>query len=148
MPEPTRLPPNPPENRDEALRRVRAHGGRLTPAKRALIDLLHAGGSAFTAEEIVERLPGHDRSVVYRNLGQLQEIGVAEHLHLGHGPAVYRATGSSTALVVCDGCGSVEEVDRDEFDGFADRIRDLTGIRPDFTHFPLTGTCRSCSRRP
>jgi Fur family ferric uptake transcriptional regulator len=138
-------PPDPPVDLADALHRVRSRGGRLTPAKRALIELLHIEGDPLTADQIAERLTGHDRSVVYRNLNQLEQLGIAEHLHPGHGQAVYRAAGHPKLIVACTHCGTERPIDRADTRAFVNRIHRHTGITPDLTHFPLTGTCDSCA---
>lgn len=145
MTEPAASPPAPPADLDEALDRIRAHGGRLTPAKRALAALLLDGDVALTVDELAGRLGDPDRSVVYRNLAQFEQLGIAEHLHLGHGQAVYRAAGRPSIPVRCTDCGTTTEVDLTHVDDLTERIVELTGITVDLVHFPLTGTCRDCA---
>lgn len=134
----------PPDGLDEALRRIREHGGRITQGKRALAALLFDDGPPLTVDEIVERLHDHDRSTVYRNLAQFEELGIAEHLHLGHGQAVYRPAGRPTVPVVCNMCDTTFELDRASTRAFARTVREHTGVHLDLSHFPLTGTCSDC----
>lgn len=145
MTQPAQRPPAPPADLDEAFRRIRDHGGRVTPAKRALVELLYGDAPPLTTDEILAQLDGHDRSVVYRNLSRLEELGIAEHLHLGHGQAVYRLAGLPTVPVVCSRCGTTHHLDRTQTQAFARRVETLTGVVLDLTHFPLTGTCRHCT---
>lgn len=147
MTRPATHAPEPPTDIDDAIQRVRAHGGRMTAAKRALIELLHEDGPALTAEQIVDRLATHDRSAVYRNLAQLEDLGIAEHIHLGHGQAVYRPTGRPEIPVVCNACGAVAMLARADARAFVATVAELTGVDLDLTHFPLTGTCRACADR-
>lgn len=134
-----------PADLDDALGRIREHGGRVTEGKRALTELLFDHDGWMTAEEITAALKGHDRSAVYRNLNQLQELGIVEHLHLGHGRAVYRLAGQPTVPVLCSTCGATFALDRSETAAFARRVRERTGVALDLTHFPLTGTCAACA---
>ena len=87
----------------------------------------------------------HDRSAIYRNLGQFEELGIAEHVHLGHGQAVYRLAGLATVPVLCSTCGATFDLDRAQTRAFAQRVAKLTGVTLDLTHFPLTGTCDRCT---
>ena len=73
---------------DTALERVRAGGGRLTKARRDLLHDLHEAPVRVTAEELVARHPDIDQATVYRSLSHFEEVGVVEHVHLGHGPAL------------------------------------------------------------
>lgn len=135
---------DPPDGLDDALRRIRGNGGRVTQGKRALATLLYDDGPPLTVDEICDRLSGHDRSAVYRNLAQFEELGIAEHLHLGHGQAVYRPAGRPTVPVVCTTCDTVVELDRAAARSFARTVLEHTGVTLDLSHFPLTGICRGC----
>ena len=78
---------------DGALARIREGGGRVTAAKRSVVELLFGSEDVRTAEDFVAAIDGVDRSVVYRTLAQFEELGIVEHVHLGHGSAVYRRRG-------------------------------------------------------
>lgn len=129
---------------EDAYRRIRSEGGRVTAAKRRVVELLYADSQARTADELVETLDGVDPSVVYRTLGQLEDLGIAEHVHLGHGRAVYRRRGLDTVPVACLNCGRSVEIDVSEVEPLRVRIQAVTGIRIDLVHFPLTGRCETC----
>lgn len=137
---------SPPVDVDAAMQRIRDHGGRVTAGKRALAELLHEQHPPLTADEIAELLGGHDRSAIYRNLAQFEELGIAEHLHLGHGQAVYRPAGRPTVPVLCTGCGATFDLDRVHTRTFARTVAAETGVALDLTHFPLAGTCASCAQ--
>lgn len=134
----------PPVDLDDALERIRASGGRVTAAKRAVAALLFSSGTARTAEGIADAVEGVDRSVVYRCLGQFEELGIAEHVHLGHGSAVYRRRGLDTVPVACLVCGRTAELALDDVASLRDRVEERTGIALDLAHFPLTGRCERC----
>ena len=148
MTRPAPSPPPPPQGVDQAIARVREHGGRLTRAKRELIHLLYGEAAPLAADEILARLEDLDRSVIYRNLAQLEELGIAEHVHPGHGQAVYRPAGLPTVPVVCGSCGATRELERSQTGEFTRRVAKLTGITVDLTHLPLTGTCEDCATQP
>lgn len=137
--------PAPPADLDEALQRIRSHGGRVTAGKRSLARLLYDEQRTLTADEIVSMLGDHDRSAIYRSLAQFEELGIAEHLHLGHGQAVYRPAGLPTVPVLCSACGATFDLDRSHTHTFAQRVSEHTGVTLDLGHFPLTGTCEPCT---
>ena len=144
MTRPVPHPPSPPADVDDALQRIRDHGGRVTPGKRALATLLYASDGALTADEIIDRLDDPDRSAVYRRLAQFEELGIAEHLHLGHGQAAYRHAGLPTVPVLCSSCGRTHDLDRADTEVFVSEVARRTGVALDLKHFPLTGVCRDC----
>ncbi|MCU1394465.1 MAG: ferric uptake regulator, Fur family [Ilumatobacteraceae bacterium] len=130
---------------EAALDRIRERGGRVTPAKRELATLLYGSAEPLSADQIFASLGVHDRSIVYRALTQFEELGIAEHVHLGHGQAVYRRRGLATLPVACMVCGTTVELPAAELRAFSDLIADRTGIRLDLVHFPLMGRCLGCS---
>ena len=129
---------------DDALERVRAGGGRLTKARRELLKDLFTTNGRITAEELAERHTNIDQATVYRSLSHFEEVGVIEHVHLGHGPAAYRWAGARTVAAVCEGCGAVTDVPSHELDRLADRLEYAYGLQLSLGHFALSVRCRSC----
>jgi Fur family transcriptional regulator, ferric uptake regulator len=130
---------------DEALDRVRAGGGRLTRARRTLLEDLFTTSGRVTAEELAERHDDIDLATVYRSLSHFEEVGVIEHVHLGHGPAAYRWAGARTVAAVCDGCGAVTDIPTDELEALAERLEHRYGLRLELGHFALSVRCPACT---
>jgi Fe2+ or Zn2+ uptake regulation protein len=88
---------------------------RLTPQRRAVLDVLADADDHPTAGDVLarvrDRVPGVGAATVYRTLARLVETGQALELHLGQGaPTRYdRNTGQHDHLI-CDGCGRVLDV--------------------------------------
>jgi Fur family ferric uptake transcriptional regulator len=129
---------------DEAVERVRGAGGRITRARRVLLEDLYDLGGRVTAEELAERHDDIDLATVYRSLSHFEEVGVIEHVHLGHGPAAYRWAGVRAVAAVCDGCGLVTDIPADELDALAVRLEERYGLRLSLGHFALSVRCSAC----
>jgi Fur family ferric uptake transcriptional regulator len=129
---------------DDALERVRAGGGRLTRARRVLLEDLSTTSGRITAEELADRHDDIDLATVYRSLSHFEEVGVIEHVHLGHGPAAYRWAGSPTVAAVCDGCGAVSDIPSAELESLADRLQHHYGLHLELGHFALSVRCATC----
>jgi Fur family ferric uptake transcriptional regulator len=129
---------------DEAVERVRGAGGRITRARRVLLEDLYDLGGRVTAEELAERHDDIDLATVYRSLAHFEEVGVIEHVHLGHGPAAYRWAGDRTIPAVCDGCGVVVDIPAEELDALAARLEQEYGLRLSLGHFALSVRCPAC----
>ena len=129
---------------------LRASGGRVTPARRMIVDALFRHGGHCTAEELAaeirESAPDLHRSTVYRNLDELERIGVVEHVHLGHGPATYHLASEHHGHFVCGTCGAVFEAPDAAFVGLADVARRELGFEIDPHHFGVLGTCATCAK--
>ena len=76
-------------------------GLRLTPQRELVLSAVRALGHA-TPEEVAEKVrqthPGINLSTVYRNLETLENVGLVQHTHLGHGGATYHAAEELTHL--------------------------------------------------
>ena len=96
---------------------LRDKGLRLTPQRELVLQAVRDLGHA-TPEEVLDRVrtnhPGINLSTVYRNLETLENVGLVQHTHLGHGGATYHAAEELTHLhLVCGKCGSVgDEIGR------------------------------------
>jgi Fe2+ or Zn2+ uptake regulation protein len=97
------------------------------------------------AAAVQARQPDVHQTTIYRILDDLERLGVVEHTHLGHGPAVYHLSESAHPHVVCERCGVVIEVDRTAFDALARQLREKHEFVLHPGHFAVTGRCRECA---
>ena len=133
---------------EDVLRLVRARGGRVTESRRTLLEVLFEAGEHKSAEELAgavqERAPDVHISTIYRNLEDLQQLGVIVHSHLGHGPATYQLASLAHAHFICEACGAMLEAPDELFRGLADTVRAKLGFSIDPHHFAMLGLCRAC----
>jgi Fur family transcriptional regulator, ferric uptake regulator len=134
---------------DDVLALVRAQGGRATSSRRVLLEVLFEAEGHLSAEELAEsvqsRAPEVHRSTIYRNLEDLQRLGVVVHSHLGHGPATYHLASEAHAHFVCEQCGAMVEAPDELFRGLARAARTELGFAIDPRHFAILGRCAACS---
>lgn len=133
---------------DDLVSRLRAAGARITGPRRVILAALADSGSHVTAEELHRRVqlehPEVSVSSVYRTMDLLADHGVVDHVHLGHGPAEYHLSDEEHAHLVCNGCGSIIELDRELSEPFAATVAEQLGFHLDLGHFALTGWCNQC----
>lgn len=134
---------------DGVLSLLRAGGGRVTSSRRILLEVLFHADGHLTAEELAEavqaRAPDIHISTVYRNLDELQRLGVVLHSHLGHGPATYQLAASAHAHFICDRCGAIVEAPVGMFSGLARSVKAKLGFVIDPRHFAILGRCSDCA---
>jgi Fe2+ or Zn2+ uptake regulation protein len=129
---------------------IREQGERVTTARRALITALVQARGHVTAEDLAalvqKEQPDVHLSTIYRGLDALERMGVVDHVHLGHGRAVYHLADEPHQHLVCEVCGTVIEVPDATFAELAAALRRRYGftIRPN--HFAVLGRCRTCAR--
>jgi Fe2+ or Zn2+ uptake regulation protein len=135
---------------EEVLELLRAHGDRVTTSRRLLLRCLFASSAHRTAEDLAAEVhalaPDVNLSTIYRNLEELQRLGVVVHAHLGHGPAVYHLASELHGHLVCEACGAVVEAPAGFFDNLARKAFRQHGFTIDPRHFAILGLCRSCDK--
>ena len=124
------------------LNTVRAHGLRVSGARRAVLESLLAAERPLTAEEIAG---DGDVASVYRNLETLESIGLVRHVHLGHGPGRYVLRARSGGWATCDGCGRSTLLAPEALRRIRAVVLDAAGYDAGFGHFPIVGTCADCT---
>ena len=135
---------------DAAATLLRGRGERMTAPRRAVLSVLAEDVRHLSADQVVSAVagvdPGVHRASVYRALEALSQLGVVQHVHLGHGTTTYAlAEGRQHLHGHCHGCGTVVDLPGDLLDGVAVRLAAEAGFVLDPAHVALSGTCRSCA---
>ena len=127
--------------------RLRSEGHTVGRVRRRILDEVRATQRAFTAEELAARLDGVHVSTVYRTLGLLEEIGVVQHIHLSHGPAIYERTALAGTIrhLVCEVCGRHLAVPSRVFDSAGRTLARDYDFVLDGVHFAIVGRCAGCA---
>jgi len=103
---------------DDLCARLRAHGHRVTPQRRAIIRvLLEDDGEHLAADQIFTRvrglMPDTSHATVYNTLNELVRMGILVELDLGLGGRYYDINTTDHAHLVCLKCGRIEDVPYD-----------------------------------
>jgi Fur family ferric uptake transcriptional regulator len=151
-------PSSPPDGADTTdtttvegvLELLRQNGGRITSARRFLLRLLFESKTHHTAEELAAEVqaqaPDIHLSTIYRNLDELEKLGVIVHAHLGHGPATYHLASTAHGHFVCEECGKMIEAPDELFRGLAKGAESQFGFTIDPHHFAMLGRCSDCKK--
>jgi Fe2+ or Zn2+ uptake regulation protein len=133
---------------EDVLTLVRSHGGRATPARRMLLTALFGSTDHKSAEELADEIraqaPDVHLSTIYRNLEELERLGVIDSTRLGSGPATYHLASAAHGHLVCEKCGSMTEVPDEMFAGLIEAARDHYGFTINPHRFAVTGRCANC----
>jgi Fur family ferric uptake transcriptional regulator len=136
------------ERVEESLKLLRARGGRATTARRILLRCLFSESDHRTADEIAVEVrseaPDVNISTIYRNLAELERLGIIVHVHLGHGKATYQLASEMHGHLVCEICGDVFEAPEEYFEGLSGAAAEDLGFTIDPRHFAVIGRCAKC----
>jgi Fur family ferric uptake transcriptional regulator len=134
---------------DTVITFLRSRGSRVTSSRRILLEVLFAAEGHMSAEELADavqaRAPDVHLSTIYRNLEELEHLGVISHSHLGHGPSSYLLASHAHAHFICADCGRMIEAPEEMFRGLARAARTKLGFSIDPKHFAILGRCAECT---
>lgn len=123
----------------------------MTRPRRVVLTALARRGGHLSAEDVVTAVAAVDgavhRASVYRTLEALSELGVVQHLHVGHGATAYHlVTGSGPHLhAQCRVCGGVFDLPGDLLDDVAVVLSEQHRFLLDAGHVALSGVCVGCA---
>ena len=136
---------------EDVLALVRSRGGRATPARRLLLDALFGSSEHRSAEdlaaEVHARAPAVHLSTVYRNLEELERLGVIDSTRLGSGPVTYHLASASHGHLACEQCGTMTEVPDEIFAGLIQAAEAGYGFAINPHRFAVTGRCATCRQQ-
>jgi Fe2+ or Zn2+ uptake regulation protein len=136
---------------DSVAALLRAKGERMTAPRRAVLTALSQSAGHLSMEEVVaavaEAAPSVHRASVYRTLVALSDLGVVQHVHLGHGATAYHLTGADGPHLhaQCRRCGAIQDLPNDLLSEVARRMGAAHGFELDATHVALSGLCAACA---
>jgi Fe2+ or Zn2+ uptake regulation protein len=129
---------------EKLVQKFKQRGYKMTPQRRAILEVLTRDMSHPTAEQIHEavreRMPDISLATVYNTLHELAEMQELYGLDLGHGVRHYEISRGEHAHRVCLICGRIEDVPGD-----FEKVRSLfqwgDGFRPVRYAVTIYGYC-------
>lgn len=127
---------------------LRQRGYRLTPQRQLVLEAVgrrqHATPEEILAE--VRTVAGSvNISTVYRTLELLEQLGLVQHSHLGHGAPTYSVTSENAHVhLVCRDCGVVVELEPAVVGDLVDRLATERHFTVDVGHLTIFGRCADC----
>jgi Fe2+ or Zn2+ uptake regulation protein len=133
---------------EDVLTLVREQGGRVTSSRRLLVEAIFENGGHHTAEGLAKavqsKAPDVHLSTIYRNLDDLENLGVIVHSHLGHGPATFHLAAGAHSHFVCESCGYAVKAPDELFLSLSREAKTKFGFAIDPHHFSILGRCQNC----
>lgn len=132
---------------DQLVAAFRASGRKVTPQREGIFRALHDDPTHPTAEavhaRIVATMPSVSLRTVYSTLHELAEMGELHQLDVGTGSARFDPRVDDHHHLVCDRCGSVQDLEA-QFPGVSLAEDNDFGFAVDATEIVFRGLCREC----
>lgn len=137
------------EKHHKLLEGLREKGLRLTPQREMILSAISKGDGHFSAEALMavvrKRYPYLNKSVVYRNLERLTELGLLNQADFGKGYLEYELHGHPHHHhLVCQKCGKTTEIDEAILLSFYEKLKSKYNFEPSINHQAIKGFCASC----
>ena len=129
-------------------------GARLTPLRRAVLELVISSGRPVGAYDLLERLKalGHNGAppTVYRALEFLQAHGLVHRIAMANAFVACSHPGDDhhALIFVCTQCGNAVELDETPVNASVERQAQTVGFRVPAQPIEVAGTCPLCQERP
>ncbi|HEX4015611.1 MAG TPA: transcriptional repressor [Frankiaceae bacterium] len=125
---------------------------RLTPQRRAVLEVLESATDHPTAAEVFERVrvsaPGIGPATVYRTLALLVANGMALELSLGEGSSSrYDGNTARHDHLVCTSCGAASDIQSALPGELLEQITSRTGYALSHYDLQFHGLCPECQAR-
>jgi Fur family ferric uptake transcriptional regulator len=134
---------------ESVLNSLRAHGLRISTARRLVVHTLFAAPGPLSAEQVAAGQNGSpplDLASVYRNLETLEELGLVQHLRIRDRPGRWAlARAGEREYLACERCGALVDADPRELAEVRAEIRKRFGYEVRFSRFPVIGLCADCA---
>jgi Fur family ferric uptake transcriptional regulator len=127
---------------------LKAKGLKLTPQRMLIADIIHDAGGHLTAEEIIKhvqkKMPGINKSTVYRTLELLAGAGCVYKSELGDDLVYHHAEEANHHHLVCTRCGRTINCDENLFAPLKKSLLEDYRFQADFKHMVMSGVCGEC----
>ena len=135
---------------DQLVTAFRESGRKVTPQRERIFTILHDNPRHPSAEAVhaavVADMPSVSLRTVYATLHELAEMGELRQIELGTGSTRFDPNVTDHHHLVCDGCGSVQDIDA-RFPGVVLAADNPYGFVVDATEIVFRGRCQQCATR-
>ena len=128
---------------------LKEKGYRLTPQRKLILDIIHSTANHLCADDIYslvdQKMPGVNRSTVYRTLDLLENLGLVVKSELD-GRHIYHHSdkGLQHHHLICRRCGNVINCNEQLTAPLSKHLLDEYGFRADLHHEVIYGLCQNC----
>jgi len=134
---------------DQWLERLKSTDGRVTDARRAVVDVLVSSIHPLTPVEIFDAARKKHKHLglvsVYRTLEKLEELRLIQRVHQEQGCQAFLKAGvGHQHLLLCERCGRAVIFDGDDLGSLFSRISQQTGFEIKDHWLQVSGICAEC----
>ncbi len=127
---------------------LKEKGLKITPQRLLITDIIHDARGHLTAGEIIEhvqsKMPGVNKSTIYRTLDILAEAGCVYKTELNNEFVYHHDDKGHHHHLKCVQCGKVVNCDEAALAPLENSLQQKYNFRVDFRHMVINGICQEC----
>lgn len=122
---------------------------QITPARIAAMQLFETHNTPLDAQHVIDHLRkdlGVDRVTVFRIINTFVEKGLIRKLEFGEGKARYELNRNEHHHLICEVCGSIEDISDCNISGLEKDIKKKKSFLVKNHSLEFFGICRDCQK--
>ena len=134
------------------LNALKNNGYRITESRKMICELLETNlHFHFTVQQLHQIINQKsksrvDRTTIYRTLEALEELGLLQHSHIPHKPAIYFLNDNDQNVhVICNTCDKIVDISNDSIDSINSILQRDTKFNLINNNFVYIGKCSECN---
>ena len=133
----------------DSIKTLKALGLKVTPQRRAILDILKGDRTHPSAEKIYKKIlrkyPAVSFATVYNTLSKLAETGEIQEVDIDPNKKRYDPHPLPHYHFYCKTCGKVYDVDYDT--SFTPDIKTIAGHQIEAVQLNFKGVCHACTQK-
>ena len=134
------------------LNSLKKNGYRITESRKLICELLESNiHFHFNVKQLHQKINSRsksniDRTTIYRTLEALEELGLLQHSHIPHKPAIYFLNNNNQNVhLICEMCDKIVDVENHSVNSINLILQKDTNFDSINNNFVFVGKCPECN---
>jgi Fur family ferric uptake transcriptional regulator len=125
------------------------HALEVTPARLAILDICLRSDLPLDVQAVASKLGKRSAhlATVYRTLERFVAAGILERIDFQEGKFRYEYKRSHHHHAICEGCGSVQDIENDDLASLEQKVRGESGFVVRRHTLEFFGLCNKCHQK-
>ncbi len=136
----------------DLLNTLKKNGYRITKSRKLICELLESDiHFHFNVKQLHQKInllsnSNIDRTTIYRTLVALEELGLLQHSHIPHKPAIYFLNNNNQNVhLICETCDKIVDIENHSINSINLILQNDTNFHTINNNFVYIGKCSKCN---
>ena len=136
----------------DLLNTLKKNGYRITKSRKLICELLESDiHFHFNVKQLHQKInllskSNIDRTPIYRTLVALEELGLLQHSHIPHKPAIYFLNNNNQNVhLICETCDKIVDIENHSINSINLILQNDTNFHTINNNFVYIGKCSKCN---